>query len=216
MSNSNFTFGEVKSQSFQKQTIEEGSYLYSYKYSAFVKVLALVECGPELCAAFMYGEAEFLIALTAENFCSVPTYQEGVKESQQINATINAGGTRQEVSYYIGDLVQNPEFSNCMFSGSIKNIIRMVGQSDIQDKKSFFMVKVLGLEKTIKTAVPYKAFLNVFFQARRKEFDPSYLPVSAVELNQRRKYQETFRMIDGLRQNPEGLSFQEFQMKKRF
>ncbi len=53
----NQTMPEVISQDFQGQKITIGSYLYSFRFSEFVRVAALVECGPSLCVVIEHEEA---------------------------------------------------------------------------------------------------------------------------------------------------------------
>ena len=204
----------VKKATFQGRIIEEGSRLFMFKYSAFVRVLALVEYGSQLCAVVAYGEAEFTRTLNSKNFMAFPSYSETLKEKNHHYKMFGLE-VQEEVSFYAGSLVQNPNADNLIYVGSKKTVIRLIADcSSVVD--GFFVSKMIGPGTSTKTAIPFAAFLNIFFKARRKEFDPSFGSESTIEANLRRKYQETFRMIDGLRRHPEGLSFQEWKIKKTY
>lgn len=211
----NQTMPEVVSATFQGQKIQYGSYLFMFKYSEFVRVLALVECGPQLCVVVEYENAEFVRSLTANNFCTIPSYEEGLQERKEDQKKTVENRIREEIQYYVGQPCQNPNVDNLIYINSKKNVVRMIAESGNRHE-GFFISLALGQKIATKAAVPYKAFLNVFFKDRRKEFDPSFRSVSKVETDLRRKYQETFRIIDGMYQHPKGLSFQEWQIKKRF
>jgi hypothetical protein len=157
---------------FQGRIVEEGTKLFMFKYSAFVRVLALVEYGQTLCVVVEHKEAEFVRELNAKNFGHFPSYSESLEEKNQYYKKLHLE-VQEEVSFFAGPLVQNPNTDNLIFVGTKKTVIRQIAEC-FSITEGFFVSKLIGPGTKTKTAIPFAAFLNIFFKDRRKDFDPSF------------------------------------------